>query len=451
MTEQTRRVRTGNRIRVPDEGTAVCASCLAPRGNQTRRWVSIIEADKVIGYTCPTCPRVDEPIRRVESTAGARFRVVVDATPPGALKRRQVTRTLPTINAARAEVDKIRAEVRALGAYAPPAPESIAALAERWLESRVDVRPVTVEGYRSALTGVTRRLGSRSVQSITAADVRDLVAWLATEGGKPRTTGQPGRALSPRAVRASLAALVSLLDVAVDDGLIERNVARGVKRPRQQQRAGRDLEHWQPADLLKFRRHADADAWAAAWRLTLTGMRRSEVLGMRWVDVDLEAGSVAVEQGRVQLQYGGQRTHVDAPKSAASRRVVPVELLHPGTVAQLRSLKASQAADRLRAGTAYVDSGYVVVDALGQPVRPEVYSDRFRRLCTAAGAPPIRLHSVRHSVAFWAHAVGVTPADAAALLGHGVPVHLATYLPGSGTSGIAAAAAALGRAAAAAE
>jgi integrase len=64
-------------------------------------------------------------------------------------------------------------------------------------------------------------------------------------------------------------------------------------------------------------------------------------------------------------------------------------------------------------------------------------------LAAAAGVPVIRLHSVRHSLAFWMHHEGVTPADAAALLGHTVEVHLSTYLPYSGTSGIAAAAHAL--------
>lgn len=97
----------------------------------------------------------------------------------------------------------------------------------------------------------------------------------------------------------------------------------------------------------------------------------------------------------------------------------------------------------------YVDSGLVVVDALGQPVRPEWYSDRFRALCRVSGVPPITLHSVRHSLAFWLHREGVPPADAAALLGHTVEVHLSTYLPHSGASGIASAAQALGRAAAA--
>lgn len=123
-----------------------------------------------------------------------------------------------------------------------------------------------------------------------------------------------------------------------------------------------------------------------------------------------------------------------------------MEVIHPGTVALLKSLKVRQAADKLKAGEVYTDSGFVVVDALGVPVRPGWYSDHFRRLCVAAGVPSIRLHSVRHSLAFWLHALGVSPADAAALLGHTVEVHLSTYLPDSGSAGIAAAAAALGRA-----
>ena len=90
-----------------------------------------------------------------------------------------------------------------------------------------------------------------------------------------------------------------------------------------------------------------------------------------------------------------------------------------------------------------------MVDALGVPLRPEMYSDRFRAVCREAALPPITLHAVRHSLAFWLHREGVTPADAVALLGHTVEVHLSTYLPHSGASGIASAAQALGRAAAA--
>lgn len=250
-------------------------------------------------------------------------------------------------------------------------------------------------------------------------------------------------------MRAALIALGQALDMAAREGTVTRNVVRLARRPRVRNRVGTDLEHWQPAELLKFRQYADTDPLAGAWRLTLCGLTRADVLGLRWVDVDLPAGVVRISQGRVALDHADHPDHIDDPKSEARRRAVPVEAMHPGTVALLRSLSARQAAERLAAGPAYVDSGLVVVDALGVPVRPEWYSDRFRALCGAAEVPSITLHSVRHSLAFWLHSLGVTPADAAALLGHTVDVHLSTYLPHSGSSGIAAAAQAIGRAAAA--
>ncbi len=104
-----------------------------------------------------------------------------------------------------------------------------------------------------------------------------------------------------------------------------------------------------------------------------------------------------VEAGRVALD--GHRTATEDPKGAASWWTVPAEAMHAGTVTLLRSLRAHQAADRLAAGTAYEDNGYVLVDALGHPIRPEAYSDRFAVLCREARVPRIRMHDVRHSVA----------------------------------------------------
>lgn len=93
----------------------------------------------------------------------------------------------------------------------------------------------------------------------------------------------------------------------------------------------------------------------------------------------------------------------------------------------LRSLSARQAESRLAIGS--TGSGYVLVDGLDQPIRPEAYSDRFRDLCRVACVPTIRLHDVRHTVALVLHRAGQAPADAAALLGHSVAVHLTTYVP----------------------
>lgn len=397
-------------------------------------------------------PRKGEPIK---IKPNGKYQAVVDTTPPDAWKhggRKQVTKTFDTLPEARRFVTETRAKV-ARGEFQAPSNDTLRQVAERWLTSRVDVRPVTVEGYRASLQAVLRRIGDRKVQSLTRADMVSLVAWLSAQGGKPSKANPLGRALTPRAVRAAMVALGQVLDMAVHDGLVRENVSRGVKRPRVVERVGTDLEHWNPAQLLGFRDYVDdprtdteGRTWQpAAYRLTLSGLTRSDVLGLRWSDVDLDHGTVTVRQGRVALAASGAGTHTDAPKSAQRRRTVPVEMLHPGTVAMLKSLKAAQAADRLKVGSAYangttVESQYVVVNELGEPVRPEVYSDTFKRLCVAAGVPVIRLHSVRHSLAFWLHGIGVTPADAASLLGHTVEVHLSTYLPESGATGIARAA-----------
>jgi len=436
--------RSGNRLALPAQADKVCASCGAKRGNVRKGWERITRGETVVGWTCPDCPRADEPIRRTVTGRGAvRFRAVVDATPPGATKRKQASKTCASLDDARAFVDQVRAEVAAAGEYAPSPSVTVDALCEQWLTSRVDVRAVTVEGYRGVLAPVRRHLGDRAVESITRADIGALVPWLSEHGGRVSTAHPEGRPLSARSVRASLVALGQVWDLAVSYGHATENVVRGAKAPRQARRLGTDLEHWTSDQLIRFRDHADGHPLAAAWRLTLCGLTRADVLGLRWSDVNMDAGTVAVSQGRVQLQYGGQRAYVDEPKSPQRRRTVPVELIHPGTMALLRTMRAQQMRDRMAAGGAWQDSGLVVVDELGVPVRPERYSDAFRGLCAAAGVPTIRLHSVRHSLAFWLHHVGVAPADAAAFLGHTVEVHLGTYLPDSGAAGITAAAQAL--------
>jgi integrase len=141
------------------------------------------------------------------------------------------------------------------------------------------------------------------------------------------------------------------------------NVAASVKPPRKPHSDATAEEVWEPNELVKFPEVADQDEWAAAWRLTLCGLRRSEVMDLRWDAVDLDRGEIVVQAGRVLLD--GHRTATEGPKSSASHRTVPVEAMHPGTVALPRTLKARQASDRLVLGPGYAETGYVLVDPLG--------------------------------------------------------------------------------------
>lgn len=360
-----------------------------------------------------------EPIRQLPD---GRYRAVLTSTPRGA-PRKQATKTFTDLSEARSWVAEVRAEA-AQGGYQRPLPldvETVEALATRWLR-RDDVRTNTMQAYRHALQPVLRRLGDRDLATVTVRDARELTAWLSSSGS--RNSGP----LSPRSVRASLGAAAQAFDWPLAEGGIAANPFRSsaVKAPRQPRT---NVPHWTPVELRRFVEVGDADPWAPVWRLVACGLTRADACGLRWTDFDLDAGLVSVSQGRVQLDRG---TATDEPKSPARSRTIPVDLLWPGTSGLLRAMRARQC------------SVWVLVDATGRPVRPNLVSERFQALSRRAGLPPIRLHAVRHSLAALGHAQGVSPADMAALEGHSVQIHLANYLPASGTAGIAAAADVLG-------
>lgn len=438
----------GRRRNIPNGIDAMksCPTCDRPRGNKRLGWVEILEDETVIGFTCPDCPNWREPIRRILTREQVRFRVVVDATAPGATQRRQVTRTFDSLEEARAFVEEARTEVTRSGSYAAKN-ETVATLVERSIKSRRRVREVTREGYTHKVQPVVALIGAKPVRDLTIRDVENLIERMTREGGKR------GTPLQPLAIRAAIGVLAKALDMAVREGLATQNVARLVELPRQTQSVGEAVEHW-PTEgrgdaatceaLHKFRLASATDErLAAAWWLSSCGLTRADILGLRWSDIDLDKGTVTIRQGRVALAKGGSRT--DEPKSAQRRRTLPVEAFLPGTVALLKKMRANQAQERLAAGSAWVETGFVVIDELGSPLRPASYSYRFKRLCESAGLPPIRLHALRHTLALNMVAAGVNPADAAAWLGHTLEVFLATYLPETGASGIAAVAAAAQR------
>jgi integrase len=334
------------------------------------------------------------------------------------------------------------------------AAETVEHLCLRWLDSRIDVRKVTRDGYRQWMAPIMRHpIASKAVADVGIADVQNLVTWLGREGMRPRKDRQSGSPLSVNSIRSVRVVLQQVFDLALAEGTVTRNVVKLARWPKAVVTNGNDLQHWPiigtgddarcPA-VEKFRDHADTDSLGAAWRLTLTGVTRSEICGLRWDDIDLENGTASITQGRVALDDG--TTEVNEPKSAQRYRVVPFEQIHPGTTALFKRLKAKQAADRLAAGAAWRNSGFVVVDELGDPLRPEVYSDRFRRMCSAAGVPVIRLHNVRHTIALLLKLSGKPPWVGAGLLGHSVEVHEKTYARGYAAPGMQAAADSLGSA-----
>jgi integrase len=153
----------------------------------------------------------------------------------------------------------------------------------------------------------------------------------------------------------------------------------------------------------------EEDLWILA---ATSGLRRAELLGARWMDVDLEGAALHVRSTRV--AYGALIVTKE-PKTARSRRTIP---LPQRTVEALRTWKVRQAKERLAAGSAYADLGLVFSDELGGYLSPSAVSKAFGRLVKAARLPRITLHQVRHSFATIALEQGVDVLYVSELLGH---------------------------------
>ena len=183
------------------------------------------------------------------------------------------------------------------------------------------------------------------------------------------------------------------------------------------------MRSWSPSEVRTFLAHVDADRLAAMWRLFVaTGMRRGEVAGLRWIDVDLDAARLAVRSTRV-LVYS--EVQVTEPKTRRSRRVVALD---PGTVTALVRHLEAQDLERRRAAAVWEDTGYVFVREDGRPLDPDRISHLFGVVSSCAGLPKIRLHDLRHTAATLALGAGVHPKIVSERLGHAsIAITLDTY------------------------
>ena len=341
------------------------------------------------------------------------WRAVVDLG-TGRSDRQQLRRTFRTLEEAR----NWRAEMlskRAAGTLVLPTKATVSELLETWMLGARHLRPSTRYGYEIHLKPVHDQLGATLVQKLTKRHVENLVEYLPTTGGKD------GKGRAPSIVRQSLIILEKAIDDAVSQGHVVRNVARLVQKPRLQRR---EMTTWSAAQLAVFLREANADRYACLWRVSAYGLRRSEVVGLRWSDVDFERSDIRIYQTRVAVD--GKVVAAGEPKTARGRRTIPVDAL---TLDSLRAFKRKQAREKLSAGQAHADTDLVAVDELGCPIRPEMFGHRFAKITKAAGLPVIRLHDLRHTAASLMHDSGtVSLRTLAAMLGHADPAFtLRTY------------------------
>jgi integrase len=266
-------------------------------------------------------------------------------------------------------------------------------------------------------------LGVKKLARLTTRDVRTFLDGLRTtcqccaqERDSVRRSccaiGQCcGRRLSPLTVTYVHAVLKSALEHAVREDELPRNVARNVKTTTPRPRRFQPLTAAEARQLL---RAANGDRLHPLYELALrTGLRKGELLGLHWEDLDLDGGTATIHRSLQRTRSQGL-TVLNTKTLASERRIaLPTECIN-----SLKIHQEQQQEERQAAGTGWTDNGFVFTTRNGRPLDPTNLTRRFHRLLHSAGLRTIRFHDLRHSTATLLLEQGVDLVVIKELLGH---------------------------------
>lgn len=305
-------------------------------------------------------------------------------------------------------------------------------------EGRTSVRHFRDDSLTSKVSAfVVAQNGDVPISKIRAefpdSDVRAPLSKLVKSGRAERvargvyrcaaTSGETGGGVQPVTIRTTLTIFSAVVQSYMDQELLPRNVIKLVERPKDDatddtRRSG-TAKSWTMTEIETFRESVRGERLYACWLMSTYGMRRSEVLGMRWSRFDDEA--LQVRRSRVPV---GKESDEGGPKSKRSRRDLPPP---PELATALRHLRTKQKAERLALGVPWSDDSLIAVDEAGQPIRPDTYSATFHRLREQAGLRRIQLRGLRNTSVSLMLKAGTPVHIVAAWHGHDPSMSLGVY------------------------
>lgn len=278
-----------------------------------------------------------------------------------------------------------------------------------WLPTmQTQVKISTWDSYRRNLQNhVLPALGGVQLQQLTTGHLNSLYRSLIGQG---RRNGAGG--LSPKTVRNIHGTMSKLLTDAADRGLVSRNIATSARPPKPRKTGPKEIRFWTPADLSEFLTVVHDDRLYALWHLAaMTGMRRGELLGLRWEDIDEKTKRISVRQTVLSVAY---MVTVSTPKSHTAR-VIDIDA---GSIEVLRQHRRSQEGERAAAGTDYAENDRIFRKADGTAIHPDVMRTMFDYRVKRSGVRRIRFHDLRHTHATIGLRAGVPVKVMSERLGH---------------------------------
>jgi integrase len=289
-----------------------------------------------------------------------------------------------------------------LGVLATGQQQTVEQFLEYWLEDvhKAKIRLRTYESYRNILNNhLLPDLGHIRLQRLTAQHVQSLYAKKQKEG------------LSAGSIGVVHAVLHKALDHAKRIKLVVNNVCDDVELPK---REVHEIQPLTPDQALMFLQKVREHHLETLLTLALaTGMRKGEILGLRWQDIDFEQGSLQVRRTLFYMAHYGFKE--GEPKTAKSRRKIALPQF---VIDSLKRHRTIQLEARLQAGSAWIDRDLVFPNSNGDFLQPMTLFNHFSKLLKEIGLPHIRFHDLRHSAATLLLSMGVPLKVVQELLGH---------------------------------
>lgn len=269
------------------------------------------------------------------------------------------------------------------GAYVAPSQDSFGEYITAWLEDkRSKIRPNTFRSYEGPVRlYIVPALGKYKLTDLRPHHLRQFY----------RDLQNRDRPLSSRTIQLCHTLIREALKQAVKDELVPRNIAEAVNPPRLEQQHGNT---WTPEQVVRFleaNKDEDRQYYVGFVLAIMTGMRKSEILALRWSDIDFEESVLHVNR---MLTWVKGEPIFQEPKSRRSRRAIA---LGPETVRELERHREFQVRDRNLYGPEYQDHDLVVARPDGRPMYPRTFDDAWYRALKRANVPKIRFHDLRHT------------------------------------------------------
>ena len=276
------------------------------------------------------------------------------------------------------------------------------------LKEQRGVKHSTVVRYKELTGRIYPQLGHIKLRELRAHHLNDLYTLLGQDGQNKR-----GGKLSVKTILEHHRLISTVLEQAVKEGLVPFNVASRATLPKAEHK---EVNYFQPEQVAAIRDALELEPmkWKMLVHLLLiTGVRRGEVLGLKWDKVDFEGNRIYICNSILYSPDIG--IYESTPKTERSRRYIT---LPAETMQLLRRYRAWQAEERLRLGEYYQNQDFVFSQDNGKPMHPDSVTDYLKKFSKRHGLPHINAHAFRHTMASMLYFNGVDSVSISKRLGH---------------------------------